>query len=73
VKVSLGRETDCKPFDVLVESEDPRRFALRGIYEDQAASDEHLVSSHCLSFAGAVEDRIEERSRRRLASPQKWR
>ena len=66
-KASLEREMGCKRFDVLVESEEPRRFVLYEIYEDQAAFDDHLVSSHYLSFADAVENQIEERSVRRLA------
>ena len=66
-KASLERELGCKRFDVLVESKEPRRFVLYEIYENEAAFDDHLVSSHYLSFADAVENQIEERSVRRLA------
>ena len=66
-KTSLEREVGCKRFDVLVEPEEPRRFVLYEIYEDEAAFDEHLASSHYLSFADAIEDEIEQRSISRLA------
>ena len=66
-KTSLEREMGCKRFDVLVEPEDPRRFVLYEIYEDEAAFDKHLASSHYLSVADATENQIEERSIRRLA------
>jgi autoinducer 2-degrading protein len=66
-KASLERERGCKRFDVLFDPEEPRRFVLYEIYEDQAAFDEHLASGHYLSFADAIEDKIEQRSISRLA------
>ena len=66
-KTSLEREIGCKRFDVLVDPEEPRRFVLYEIYEDEAAFDKHLASTHYLSFAAAIETEIEERSIRRLA------
>jgi (4S)-4-hydroxy-5-phosphonooxypentane-2,3-dione isomerase len=64
---SLKHEIGCKRFDVLVDPEEPRRFVLYEIYEEQAAFDEHLASSHYLSFADAIENELEQRSVRRLA------
>ena len=66
-RASLERELGCKRFDVLVEPEDPQRFVLYEIYEDEAAFDDHLASSFCLSVADATENESEERSIRRLA------
>jgi quinol monooxygenase YgiN len=63
---SLEREHGCRRFDVLVESEHPRRFVLYEIYDDAGAFDLHLRSPHYRSFAEAIEDQIEERSIRRL-------
>jgi autoinducer 2-degrading protein len=63
---SLERERGCRRFDVLVESEDPRRFVLYEIYDDAGAFDLHLRSPHYRSFAEAIENQIEERSIRRL-------
>jgi quinol monooxygenase YgiN len=42
------------------------KASLHEIYEDQAAFDEHLASSHYLIFADAIEDEIEQRSISRL-------
>jgi quinol monooxygenase YgiN len=66
-KASLEREMGCKRFDVLADPEEPRRFVLYEIYDDEAAFDAHLASSHYLNFADAIENEIEERSVRRLA------
>jgi quinol monooxygenase YgiN len=66
-KASLEREVDCKRFDVLFDPEEPRPFVLYEIDEDQVAFDEHLASSHYLSFAEAIEGEIEQRSISRLA------
>jgi|SRR6185437_1647733 (4S)-4-hydroxy-5-phosphonooxypentane-2,3-dione isomerase len=65
-KTSLEREMGCQRFDVLFDPADPRRFVLYEIYNDEAAFDEHLASSHYLSFADAIEGGIEQRSVRRL-------
>jgi autoinducer 2-degrading protein len=66
-KASLQREVGCKRFDVLFDPKEPRRFVLYEIYEDQLAFDEHLASSHYMSFADAIEGDIEQRSIGRLA------
>lgn len=66
-KASLEREVGCKRFDVLFDPEEPRRFVLYELYENQVAFDEHLASSHYLSFAEAIEGEIEQRSIGRLA------
>ncbi len=66
-EASVERETGCKRFDVLVESEQRRRSVPHEIYGDEAAFDDHLASSHYLSFADAGESRIEECCVRRLA------
>ena len=66
-KASLEREMGCKRFDALVEPEEPRRLTVYEIYEDEAAFDDDLVSSHYLCLADAIENQIEERSVRRLA------
>jgi autoinducer 2-degrading protein len=54
-KLRLSAKWGCKRFDVLTNPEEPRRFVLYEIYEDEAAFDDPLVSSHYLSFADAIE------------------
>jgi autoinducer 2-degrading protein len=66
-RASVAHERGCRRFDVLVGVEDPRRFVLYEIYDDDGAFDLHLQSRHYKAFAQAVEDQVEERSVRRLA------
>ena len=65
-RASLECERGCRRFDVLVDPDEPRRFVLYEIYDDDAAFDEHLRSSHYRGFAEATENEIEHRSIRRL-------
>ena len=66
-EASLKQESACRRFDFLVVPEDPRRFVLYEIYDDDSAFDLHLRSRHYQGFAEAIEGEIEERSIRRLA------
>ncbi len=65
-QASVAEEQGCRRFDVLVGPDDPRRFILYEIYDDQAAFELHLRSPHYLGFAAAIDGEIEERSVRRL-------
>jgi len=65
-RASLDQERGCRRFDVLVGPEDPRRFVLYEIYDDEDAFELHLGSHHYRSFADAIDGQIEERSVRRL-------
>lgn len=63
---SLG-EIGCRRFDVLMASQEPGRFVLYEIYDDEAAFDLHVRTQHYRIFADAIEGEIEERSIRRLS------
>ena len=63
---SLEGEPGCRRFDVLVDPDEPRRFVLYEIYDDDDAFDEHLDTAHYKSFGAAVENEVEHRSIRRL-------
>jgi (4S)-4-hydroxy-5-phosphonooxypentane-2,3-dione isomerase len=65
-KASVEREPGCQRFDVLLGPEDPQRFWLYEIYDDDAAFDRHLQSRHFKVFAVAIEGQIEKRSIWRL-------
>ena len=65
-QASIEHEPGCRRFDVLVGPEDPHRFLLYEIYDDDSAFDLHLRSRHHKMFAQAIEGQIEERSVRRL-------
>jgi autoinducer 2-degrading protein len=66
-EASLRNEEGCRRFDVLVGSDEPRRFVLYEIYDDERAFDLHLRSAHYQSFAKAIDDEVEERSVRRFS------
>jgi len=66
-RASLEREPGCRRFDVLFDPDEPRRFVLYEVYDDDAAFGEHLRSSHYKGFAEATENEIDHRSIRRLA------
>ncbi|SEF06721.1 Quinol monooxygenase YgiN [Rhizobiales bacterium GAS188] len=65
-EASVEREVGCQRFDVLVGPEDPRRFVLYEIYDNDGAFELHLLSCHYKTFAQAIEGHVEERSVRRL-------
>ena len=65
-KASVEREPGCRRFDVLLGPEDPQRFWLYEIYDDDAAFDRHLQSRHFKVFAEAIEGQIKKRSVWRL-------
>lgn len=55
---SLRLEDGCTRFDVAVADDNPASVLLYEIYEDRAAFDTHLASSHFLSFDQEVADWI---------------
>ena len=60
-KASVERERGCQRFDVLLVPEEPRRFWLYEIYDDDRAFDRHIQSRHFKVFAKAIDGQIEER------------
>jgi quinol monooxygenase YgiN len=63
---SLDQERGCQRFDILVNTEEPCRFVLYEIYDDDKAFEIHLRSPHYQTFATAIGDGVEDRSIRRL-------
>ena len=51
---SLRLETGCRQFDVCISPQRPDEIFLYEIYDSAAAFDEHLASSHFLSFDARV-------------------
>ena len=49
-RASCEREPGCRQFDVCVASEDPAAIFLYEVYDDRAAFDAHLATSHFLEF-----------------------
>lgn len=65
-KASVEREPGCRRFDVLLGPDDPRRFVLYEIYDDDAAFEQHRQTRHFKVFTKASEGQIEQRLVRRL-------
>ena len=58
---SLNNEKDCLYFDVCFDKENINRVFLYEIYKDKNAFDEHLNSSHYLSFNKEVAPWVKEK------------
>lgn len=63
---SLKNESGCHRFDVCRDPQQPTVFILYEIYEDQAAIDAHLQSSHYLSFDAATRDWVKGKTVQKL-------
>ena len=53
---SLEREAGCNVFDVCLDSARNHYLLLYEVYDDRAAFDAHLASSHFLDFDATVGD-----------------
>ena len=58
---SLNNEKDCLYFDVCFDKENINRVFLYEIYKNKNAFDEHLNSSHYLSFNEEVSPWVKEK------------
>lgn len=61
---SLDKEPGCKHFDVCVDPDDPHRFHLYELYEDQAAVDAHAETEHYKAFRARLDPLLKSRDRR---------
>jgi (4S)-4-hydroxy-5-phosphonooxypentane-2,3-dione isomerase len=64
-RASLEGEAGCLQFDVCVSDNDPGEVFLYELYEDSAAFDLHLQTSHFLSFDAAARPDVLEKTVRR--------
>ena len=63
-KASVQRQAGRQRFDALLDAAEPRRFVL---YGDEEAFAAHPASSHCQSFAAAIDNQIDQRAVSRRA------
>jgi quinol monooxygenase YgiN len=63
---SVEREPGCRQFDVTLDREQPNRVVLYEIYDDEAAFDAHLQTTHLAGFRAGIESLIVSRQVRRL-------
>lgn len=54
------KEPGCKAFNVIQQNDDPARFVLHEIYDDQAALDVHKTTEHYNAWRDAVADIMAE-------------
>lgn len=69
------REPGNRRFDVLEQNDDPTRFVLYEVYEDETAFAAHQKTAHYLAWRDAVADLMAEpRKSRKLKShfPEVW-
>lgn len=59
---SLGTEPGCHQFDVCRDPDEPRRFFLYELYEDDAAVQAHLASPHFQQMNALTADWVERKS-----------
>lgn len=60
-RISLELEQGCHRFDVCTDPELPERVFLYELYDDRAAFDLHLKSSHFRSFDTAIGSMIADK------------
>jgi len=56
---SLEREPGCLRFDVCVDADDPNRFLLYEVYEDEAALEAHRTTPHFAVWREAAAECVE--------------
>lgn len=54
------KEPGCKAFNVIQQNDDPSKFVLHEIYDDQAALDRHKETAHYAAWRDAVADIMAE-------------
>jgi len=60
-KSSRENEEGCQQFDVVQSQEDPARFFVYEIYNDEAAFEVHKASPHSARTKDSVADLLDER------------
>ncbi len=61
---SLENEDGCRQFDVCTDPENPDRFFLYEVYDDQAAVDEHRQTPYYIKFRERIESVVKSRDLR---------
>lgn len=61
-KISLSSEPGCRQFDICTDPGTPDLVFLYELYEDRAAFDAHLASTHFESFDSAAQAMIADKT-----------
>ena len=66
-RTSRTREPGCRQFDVCTDPSDPGVVFLYEVYDDKAAFDAHVASTHFLAFDSRVRDWVARKTVRSYA------
>ena len=65
---SLEKEPGCRHFDVCANPDDPHKFFLYELYDDQAAIDAHGQTEHYAAFRARIDPLLKTRNRRQMVA-----
>jgi quinol monooxygenase YgiN len=63
---SLEKEPGCRHFDVCADPDDPHKFFLYELYEDEAAVEAHGQTEHYAAFRAVIDPLLKTRNRREM-------
>lgn len=63
---SLEKESGCRYFDLCADPDDPHKFFLYEVYDDQAAIDAHGQTGHYAAFRANIDPLLKSRNRRQM-------
>lgn len=63
---SLEKEPGCRQFDLCADPDDPHKFFLYEVYDDQAAIDAHGRTEHYAVFRARIDPLLKSRERRQM-------
>ena len=63
---SLEKESGCRHFDVCSDPDDPHKFFLYELYDDQAAIEAHGQTEHYAAFRASIDPLLKSRNRREM-------
>jgi quinol monooxygenase YgiN len=65
-KNSLENEAACRQFDVCVDPENPERFVLYELYDDEEAVEAHRATPYYQTFRESIEPIVKSRNLRMM-------
>lgn len=63
---ALEKEPGCRYFDVCCDPDDPHKFFLYELYDDQAAIEAHGQYEHYATFRASIDPLLKSRNRREM-------
>lgn len=63
---AIEKEPGCGYFDVCTDPDDPHKFFLYELYDDQAAIEAHGKYDHYASFRASIDPLLKSRNRREM-------